>query len=535
MTHQIVYELEGEEVVFPLEGDEVVIGRDGDLDLVIKRPSISRRHARLYRDGNAWRIADEGSLNGTRVNDVQQNDVLLRNGDRIMLHDFPLTFVDTSAPRVSLTAQLPESDPGTGSHTVFQETVDFAALASEPADPAHLQRLLRVVTRVSEVVLASATLDETFANVLDLVFEHLPVQRGFIMLWDKDRENLVPHCVKHRIGAPKDGSDIQFSRTIAEKVCRDKVTVLTKDAQSDERFASGQSVFELDIRSAMAAPLWNKDNVDGLIYVDTLTREAFDKFDLDLLSALGNHLAVAIERARLQDSVVKQQLVRRRLERYHSPAVAERIARSSEGGGEALMAEVREVTVLFADVVGFTTRCEGMEPREVADLLNRYFSEMAEMIFKHDGTLDKFIGDCLMAVFGAPLASEDHAERAAAAALDMRLALDQLNQPLPEEERLRFRVGMHSGSVVAGDIGSVRRSDYTVLGATVNLASRLEATVAGPGQIVLSEAVNDLLDPRFETRFVGEHQPKGTLRPIRCFELVGRRNDGIERTQGSRG
>lgn len=530
MTQQIVYTLDGREIAFPLEGDEVIIGRDSDLDLVIKRPSISRRHARLYRDGESWRIADEGSLNGTRVNDVQQDDALLHNGDRILLHDFQLTFVDTSAPRVSLTGPLPDAYAGTGSHTVFQQTVDFAALASEPADPAHLQRLLRVVTRASEVVLASATLDETFANVLDLVFEHLPVQRGFIMLWDEARENLVPRCVKRRRGASDECSEIRFSRTIAEKVCREKVTVLTKDAQRDERFASGRSVFELDIHSAMAAPLWNKDNVDGLIYVDTLTREAFDKFDLDLLSALGNHLAVAIERARLQDSVVKQQLVRRRLERYHSPAVAEQIARSSQRSGEALLAEEREVTVLFADVVGFTTRCEGMQPRQVAELLNRYFSEMAEMIFRHEGTLDKFIGDCLMAVFGAPLASSDHAERAAAAALDMRMALDQLNEPLPADERLRFRVGMHAGSVVAGDIGSIRRSDYTVLGATVNLASRLES-VAAPGQIVLSEAVNTLLGPGFETRSVGEHQPKGTLRAVRCYELIGRNAPGDRSTR----
>jgi adenylate cyclase len=146
---------------------------------------------------------------------------------------------------------------------------------------------------------------------------------------------------------------------------------------------------------------------------------------------------------------------------------------------------------------------------------------MAECVFRHEGTLDKFIGDCLMAVFGAPLAVPDHAERAVRAALDMREALANLNEPLVPENRLQFRIGMHSGRVVAGDIGSVRRSDYTVLGSTVNLAARLEASVAQPGQIVISEETQRIVEGRFQTRPAGEYQPKGISRLVRCFEVIG--------------
>jgi adenylate cyclase len=273
----------------------------------------------------------------------------------------------------------------------------------------------------------------------------------------------------------------------------------------------------------MAAPLWNGDVVDGLIYVDTALRsQAFDKFDLDLLSALGTQVAVAIAQSRLRESMLEQQLIRRRLERYHSPAVVERIV-SATGSDDSLTADEREVTVLFVDVVGFTTRCEKLEPREVAELLNRYFSEMTEVVFRHEGTLDKFIGDCLMAVFGAPLSLPDHAQRAVETALEMREALDRLNAGLATEEQIRVRVGIHSGKVVAGDIGSPSQRDYTVLGSTVNLAARIEGAVARPGQIVISDTTHAEIGGAFETRPAGEHRPKGISRTVQCYEVLGRK------------
>jgi adenylate cyclase len=519
---KIVYEQQGRQVVVPLDKDVVTIGRDHRNDVVIERPSVSRKHAQLARDGEGWRVVDVGSAYGTRVNDLGHTDKILKDGDRILLHDFPLVFSEGEGASGAALLDHAGSAPEFGAETVFQNTVDFSSLASDSADVSHLQRLLVVVSRTSEVMLASRSIDETFQKVLDLVFDHLPVQRGFIMLRGDDRRDLVTKCVKHK-SLSDSGEKIEFSRTIAEKVVRDKVAVLTTDAQSDDRFAAGASIVHLGIRSAMAAPLWSGDNVDGLIYVDTpLQAKAFDKFDLDLLSALGNQVAVAIEQSRLQSSFMEQKLVRRRLERYHSPAVIERIT-SSSAAEDTLTADEREVTVLFADIVGFTKRCENLEPREIAELLNRYFSGMAEVVFRHEGTLDKFIGDCLMAVFGAPLPDPAHARRAVETALDMREALERINEPLSEEEQVRFRVGIHSGMVIAGDIGSPSQRDYTVLGQTVNLAARIESTIAQPGQIVISEATADELDDAFEIRLAGEHRPKGISRSVRCFEVVGRK------------
>jgi len=419
----------------------------------------------------------------------------------------------------------PVTEPG---ETTVRPAVDFSSLASAPGEGSdggprvdRLQKLLTVLTHASASLLSSTSLDETLARVLDLVFDHLPVQRAFIMLGDGKDGELTVRSLKCK-SPQKEGAEPLFSRTIATKVYRERVAILTIDALQDGRF-DGSSILTLGIRSAMAAPLWSGERVLGVIYVDTpLRAHAFDHFDLDLLSALGHHVAIAIEQARLRESIVVQELLRRRLDRYHSPAVVERISRSVSSL-EELIAEEMDVTVVFADVVDFTRRCETMEPRAVVELLNRYFSEMTEAVFRHEGTLDKFIGDCVMAVFGAPLASSDHAVRAVNAALDMRSSLERLNGTEDAESRLEFRVGIHTGRVIAGDLGSVRRSDYTVLGAAVNVAARLQMEVARPGQIILTEDVRKLLGDRYEVLSVTPVDLTGIARPIVCHELVGMR------------
>ena len=525
MAPEIAFDVGGERRTYPLDKDEIRIGRAPENDLVVQDGSISRYHARIHRAGTQWRIEDLGSKNGTHVNDLSSPTGTLRDGDEILLGTFAIKFLDESS-RVALTVENNSSmDESSGS--IFRVATDFSELAGRSGAPVRgvseaerLRKLLKIVTEASAALLAARPLDETLTKVLDLVFEHLPVERGCIMLWDEKRQSLLPRVKRMR--DPNTTAEITISRTIAEKVYRDKVAVLTTDAQQDARFSGGASILLLGIRSAMAAPIWNGDRVEGIVYCDTPFHvKAFDDFDLDLLSAVGNHAAIAIEQWRLQQSILNAQLSRQRLERYHSPAVIERISRGGDDV-ESLAADERDVTVLFADAVGFTDRCERTEPRAVAALLNRYFSRMADMVFKHEGTLDKFIGDCLMAVFGAPLETEDHALRAVMAALDMREALRDLNDEMPEEDRVEFRVGMHSGRVIAGDIGSARRSDYTVLGATVNLAARLQSAVSKPGQIIISDATHDALGGRFTVRVVGEFQPKGISRMVKCYEVLGR-------------
>jgi adenylate cyclase len=239
-----------------------------------------------------------------------------------------------------------------------------------------------------------------------------------------------------------------------------------------------------------------------------------------MLTALSNYAAVAIERARLNDRIRRERQARDRLERYHSPAVIEAVL--SDSGADRESVTLTETSILFADIVGFTARCESLPPEDVAAFLNQFFSIAADVIFEHGGTLDKFIGDAVMAFFGAPLPQEDHAERAVRSAVELLKALDVWNGEREAEglDRIEVRVAVNSGPVVVGDIGSATRVDYTVLGNTVNVTARLEEHVAKPGTIVLGETTQAAVADLFPTESLGSVQLKGLSRTIEIFQLT---------------
>jgi adenylate cyclase len=315
---------------------------------------------------------------------------------------------------------------------------------------------------------------------------------------------------------------VPISRTILDMVTRQKVALLTHDAQADQRFEAGRSIRIHQIRSAMCAPLWHREKVIGVIYVDSpLHVGSYSASDLDLLTALANYAAVGIERARLNEQIRREQEVRARLARYHSPAVIEAVLGEPEGGEDRAVT-LRETSIFFADIVGFTARCESMPPEDVAAFLNQFFTLAADAIFEFGGTLDKFIGDAVMAFFGAPLPQEDHAERAVRSALALLAALEQWNREREAEglDAFAVRVAIHSGPVVVGDIGSAKRVDYTVLGNTVNVTARLEEYVATPGQIAIGETTQAAIAHLFPTEHLGNVQLKGLSSKIAVYRVA---------------
>jgi adenylate cyclase len=170
--------------------------------------------------------------------------------------------------------------------------------------------------------------------------------------------------------------------------------------------------------------------------------------------------------------------------------------------------------------VGFTTMSERMGPTDLARVLNRYFARMADVVFEHEGTLDKFIGDAVLAVFGAPMDQSDHAIRAVRAAIAMRHGLGALNAEQPGEP-LDARIAVNSGVATAGDIGSPKRREYTVLGDVVNTCARVQAYVCAPGQIVITRATCDLLGGAIATRSIGSQKLRGREAPVELFEVLG--------------
>jgi len=175
--------------------------------------------------------------------------------------------------------------------------------------------------------------------------------------------------------------------------------------------------------------------------------------------------------------------------------------------------------VMFADIVGFTTRSEKMSPLDASKMLNHFFTRMADHIFEVEGTLDKFIGDGLLAVFGAPLPQDDHADRAIQAALAMRESLKEMNRELGIMP-LQIRIAINSGIALTGDIGSPRRREFTVLGDVVNACSRMESTICKPDQIVVSRATLDRAKKAVETAPLGAVSLRGRRAEMEIFEIL---------------
>ena len=379
-------------------------------------------------------------------------------------------------------------------------------------------RILHLLSDISKTLVTVQPLEQVLARVVDLVFDVLPAERAFLLLRDSMEQPLTARVMRNRDGSVP--ANVTISRTVVSSVMRDRVAVLAKDARYDSRLDASSSIQVMNIRSFMCAPLWNRNDVIGVLYCDNPRSKQFIEDDLEVFTALCNYAAVAIEQARLSQQLMEETRRRERLQRYHSPGVVNRILHSETSIEGGFMTQERDVTVMFSDIVGFTKLCEHMPPVLVGELLNNYFSRMAEIIFDHEGTLDKFLGDAILVVFGAPFDQQDHAERCVATALAMRRELARINTErggLP----IRVRTAINSGRALTGDIGSPKRKEFTTLGDVVNTASRLEANVAEPDQIVISETTRARLGSAFEVRSLGSVKIRGRQSEVEAFEVIG--------------
>lgn len=223
------------------------------------------------------------------------------------------------------------------------------------------------------------------------------------------------------------------------------------------------------------------------------------------------------------EDISREKRMKNTMYRYMTPNVAEQVM--ALGEDVMMVGERKEVTILFSDIRGYTTITENMEASDVVKLLNQYFETMVEAVFNYEGTLDKFIGDALMAVYGAPLPLENHALMAVLTALDMRRRLKEFNKSRTDRPQLKIGIGISSGEVVSGNIGSQKRMDYTVIGDGVNLSSRLEQITKQYGcDIILSEFTLELCSDRIWVRELDKVRVKGKKQGVGIYELIGDRS-----------
>jgi class 3 adenylate cyclase len=287
---------------------------------------------------------------------------------------------------------------------------------------------------------------------------------------------------------------------------------------ADERFSGSESLKISGLRSAMCAPLVGKETLFGILYVDNLERAlAFTQEELNVFALVAAQAGAAIDNAVAHEKIAQQSLQRSALERFLAPEVVEMVVANPDirlGGVN------QEVTVMFADIRGFTAMSEDMEPSRVVEILNEYFTRVTDVIFDNGGTLDKYIGDAVMAVFGAPISKGNDAASAVTSAIQIQRLLIELNRDAAARKwpELRVGIGINTGSAIAGNIGSPRRLDYTVVGDAVNTAQRLMTNAAG-GQILISESTAKKLGKSFDLERLPELKVKGRSEAVPVFRV----------------
>jgi adenylate cyclase len=378
---------------------------------------------------------------------------------------------------------------------------------------------LRASHELSREIALERDTNKLLDKILASIFKFIRADRGVIFLKGIDSEL--------SIGASRrrDGTDapIQVSATILNHVMKERAAVLTHDAAMDFAASKGKSMILNRISSAIVVPLLHNDEILGVLWLDSETLAQFQRKDLELVTAIANQAAMFIEINILAKKIEHEIVTRERFSRLLSPNVAERVISGQleiKKGGDL----VRECTVFNSDIRGFTSLSEKTEPQIIVDMLNEYFELMVETIFKYEGTLDKFMGDGIMALWGAPVGHPDDAARSVQCALEQMRVLGEFNRNRMAlgQMPLAIGIGIHTGPLVAGYIGSSKALSYTVVGDTANTSARL-CGIAATGQIIVSEATYAKLGNRFEYEELPPVHVKNKEHAIKIFNVIRER------------
>src|SRR2546423_6783462 len=371
----------------------------------------------------------------------------------------------------------------------------------------HLDRIFKMAT---DIILRSTPSDRVVALLADgIVTEQNADEAKLFPIATRARdEKLEAHARKMTIG-----------RTITRKVMKDKVALLSQDAAADEQFAGVDSIVSQGVRSTICAPLFTESGVHGALYADRLDPfSAFKPDDLELISAVAAQTAIAVENVRAHERLAKEEVARANYSRFLPEYVVKQMLEDPESF--KLGGVTQTITILFADIRGFTRISEHAQPEKIVQLLNRYFSAMTDIIFAHGGTLDKYLGDGMMALFGAPTVTPKDAANAMSAAVAMQRRMLSINDELRAEgfPEIGVGIGMHTGEAIVGYIASELRSEYLAIGDSVNTASRLESN-AKAGEILVSEVTAQAARSRYKLAPREPISVKNREQPVPLFEI----------------
>jgi len=504
-------------------GLKLALGRHTQNDIQLADREVSKFHAVIERCGNAFFLRDLQSSNGSFVNGHRESNVQLEDGDEIVLGNTWFIFRSGEIPTQKhagvMVVGVGETHSSVVAEIEAKETVLFRPLEQHD----DLQTLkqdyekLRIANEFHRMVGMEPDFDDLLKKILQAAFQLLSADNAVLFLFDSEHK-LRPKAVYQREG---DTEEVVVSQTLLERVVKTRQAVLTADAILDSRFSAADSIVSQGIRSAMAVPLLSKGELKGVLFCDTRERvNAFSEKDLRLLSSIAWQAAVSLENAELMEKISKEAVTRAELSRFLSPAVAELVIKGEVK--ELRKGVSAEVTTLFADIRGFTSLAEAETPEKVVAMLNAFFSAMAEIVFRFEGTLDKFIGDCIMAVWGPPSPHKDDAHRALSAALEMQEAVSQLNAQRKEAglPRLLVGIGVNTGPAIVGYMGSAKRHEFTAIGDAVNVASRL-CNLAKGGEILTTSSTLKKAQGKFVAEAMSVLHVRGKERGVDTYRVLG--------------
>ncbi len=528
----------------PLSGEAVRFGRAEDNDVVLVADEVSRHHATIASRGGRLVLVDMKSMNGTYVNRQRIVERALSHMDEVwfgskcrMVFRDDTTFgnpAGKSAPEEEQDSKLMqdvakirrEMDEVGSNLTLMAKrgqtplTKGPKAATPSPSDVLTMSRAYRrleALYKASKLIASDFDLTRRLSDVLDTALEVMDADRGFVMLRQPGSGEL------HVSVAREMGQDLAASSPsmgIAGKAAIDGEPVLMSNTAANRELAMRESIIRQRIVSAMAVPLRIEDRVLGSIYLDSRKPTVtFNEEDLELFASMAAQSAMAIDNVQLYQKMLAAERTRSNLSRFLSPAIVDEIMKSDstiELGGRK-----QTVTTLFCDIRGFTPIAEQIPADALVGLLNEHFSAMTQIVFDHKGTLDKYVGDEIMAIFGAPMSAADDAVRAVRAAMAFQTRNAELNllragNGLPE---IHLGIGVNTGDVIAGCIGSPMKMDFTVMGDPVNVANRL-CDLAEPGQVVVGGPTHELVKDIVVARSIGTVQLKGKALGVHAFEIL---------------
>jgi len=517
-----------------LEEGMSTVGRRPVNTVVLSDPSVSRQHFSFRCVGEEYSLINHSGTSGTYVNGIRvDGELQLNHADQIRVGDTTLVFYLDQAPVEAVgLAGLTDDDLPLGGIGGASDESSYAAvsdpleasivgLAAKGGTDTNLARQLSLIQEIGQQLVAQLELKTLFDMILEKVFTLMTVDTGTVMLINPAAKSVDRVAVRNMDGST-DVTHHNPSKSMVLYSVSERKGLLSADTLADERFQAEESIISKGIKSAMCAPMIYNGETLGIIYTDNYdSTYSFTENDLTLLTILANQAAIAVRNAKLHQDILSEEAKRNNLSRYLSPSIVDTVtdaAYNLELGGKLV-----EAAILESDIRGFTALSESMAPGDVVSMLNSYFTEMTDVVFECGGTLDKYIGDALLAAFGSPVPDEHCSLNALRAAALMQERLKLLTF---KEGEFRIGIGLHWGEILHGNLGSEKIMQYTVIGDTVNTAARL-CDKCAPDKILMSLAFMESLGRDVAINELDPMQFKGKSEPMRVFEYDGTAEDLI--------